>query len=127
MQTERAHYRDLSATLDLHRVKFIDESGINLAMTRLYGRAPRGERARGSAPQNYGQNVTMLGALSCTGLEAMMTVEGATDADVFRAYVREVLCPTLREGDIVVADNLSAHKAAGVQEALAAQGARMLY
>jgi transposase len=127
VQAERALYRDLSATLDLRRVKFIDESGINIAMTRLYGRAPRGERALGSAPQNYGQNVTILGALSCTGLEAVMTIEGATDADVFRAYVREVLGPTLREGDIVIADNLSAHKVAGVQEAIAATGARLLY
>jgi transposase len=127
VQAERALYRDLSATLDLHRVKFIDESGLNIAMTRLYGRAPRGERVLGSAPQNYGQNVTILGALSCTGLEAVMTVEGATDAEVFRAYVRQVLCPTLRTGDIVIADNLSAHKAAGVQEAIAAKGARLLY
>jgi transposase len=127
VQAERAHYRELSATLDLHRVKFLDESGINLAMTRLYGRAPRGERALGSAPQNYGQNVTMLGALACTGLEAVMTVEGATDADVCRAYVQEVLGPTLREGDLVVAANLSAHKASGVQEAIAASGARRLY
>jgi transposase len=127
VQAERRLYRDLSATLDLRRVKCIDESGINLAMTRLYGRAPRGERALGSAPQHYGQNVTILGALSCTGLEAVMTIEGATDADVFRAYVREVLCPTLREGDLVIADNLSAHKAAGVQEAIAASGARLLY
>jgi len=127
VQAARSHYRDLSATLDLHRVKFIDESGINLAMTRLYGRAPQGERVVGSTPQNYGQNVTMIGALSCTGLEAVMTIEGAADADVFRAYVQEVLCPTLRQGDIVVADNLSVHKAAGVQEAIAAQGARLLY
>jgi transposase len=127
VQAERALYRDLSATLDLRRVKFIDESGLNIAMTRRYGRAPRGERALGSAPQNSGQHVTILGALSCMGLEAVMTIEGATDADVFRAYVREVLCPTLREGDIVIADNLSAHKAAGVQEAIAAIGARLLY
>jgi transposase len=127
VQAARSHYRDLSATLALHRFKFIDESGINLAMTRLYGRAPRGERVVGSAPQNYGPNVTLLGALSCTGLDAVMTIEGATDADVFRAYVHEVLGPTLREGDIVVADNLSAHKAAGVQEAIAATGARLLY
>jgi transposase len=127
VQAERALYRELSATLDLRRVKFLDESGINLAMTRLYGRAPRGERALGSAPQNYGPNVTILGALSCTGLEAVMTVEGATDSDVFRAYVHEVLCPTLRDGDMVIADNLSVHKAAGVQEAIAAQGARLLY
>ena len=59
VQAERALYRGLSATLDLNRVKFIDESGINLAMTRLYGRAPRGERVLGSAPQNYGPNVTL--------------------------------------------------------------------
>jgi hypothetical protein len=117
VQAERALYRDRSAALDLHRVKFIDESGLNLAMTRLYGRAPRGARVLGSVPQNYGQNVTILGALSCTGLDAMMTVEGATDADVFRAYVRQMLCPTLHTGDIVIADNLSVHKAAGVQEA----------
>jgi DDE superfamily endonuclease len=127
VQAERSHDRALSATLDLHRVEFIDESGINLAMTRLYGRAPRSERVLGSTPQHDGQHVTMRGALSCTGLEAVMTVEGATDADVFRAYVQEVLGPTLREGDLVVADNLSAHKAAGVQEAIAAQGARRLY
>jgi transposase len=127
VQAERALYRALSATLDLHRIKFIDESGINRAMTRLYGRAPRGERALGSAPQNYGQHVTLLGALSCTGLEAVMMIEGATDSDVFRAYVQKVLCPTLREGAIVVADNLSAHKAAGVPEAIAAQGAQRLY
>ena len=127
VQAERALYRELSAALDLHRVKFIDESGLNLALTRLYGRAPGGARVLGSAPRNYGPNVTMLGALSCTGLEAVMTVEGATDAAVFRAYVREVLCPTLRAGDLVVADNLSAPKAAGVQEAIAATGARLLY
>jgi len=127
VQAERVLYRDLSATLDLHRLKFIDESGINLAMTRLYGRAPRGERVLGNTPQNYGPNVTLLGALSYTGLEAVMLIEGATDSEVFRAYVREVLCPTLREGDIVLADNLSAHKAAGVQEMIAATGARLLY
>ena len=98
MQAERARYRGLSATLDLRRLKFIDESGINIAMTRLYGRAPRGARALGSAPQNYGQNVTILGALSCTGLEAVMTIDGATDSDVFRAYVQEVLVPDTQRG-----------------------------
>jgi len=77
------------AELDLRRCKFIDESGVNISMTRLYGRAPRGERAVGSAPQNYGENVTMLGSLSASGLEALMTVNGATDSLVFRAYVSE--------------------------------------
>jgi transposase len=108
-------------------LKFIDESGVNLAMTRLYGRAPKGERVIDAVPQNYGQNVTMLGALSIGGLEAVMTVEGATDADVFLAYVEHVLAPTLRPGDIVVMDNLRAHKVAGVQHAIAGCGARLLY
>jgi transposase len=127
VQAERSLSRALSASLNLHRVKCLDESGSNLALTRLYGRAPRGERVLGSAPQNYGQHITIRGARSYTGLEAVMMLAGATDSDVFRADVREVLCPTLQEGDMVIADNLAAHKAAGVQEAIAAQGARLLY
>jgi transposase len=105
----------------------VDEAGINLAMTRLYGRAPRGKRVIGSIPQNYGANITLLGALGVEGLRAVMTVEGATDADVFRAYVKQVLGPTLAPGDIVVLDNLSAHKATGIQQALARRRARLLY
>jgi transposase len=108
-------------------VKFVDESGVNLAMTRLYGRAPTGERVVGSVPQNYGPNVTVLGALDVHGLHAVMTVDGATDTDVFRTYVKQVLGPTLRPGDMVVMDNLRAHKAVGVQQALARRGARLLY
>jgi transposase len=96
-------------------------------MTRLYGRAPRGERALGSAPQNYGENITMLGALSAVGLEAMMTVNGATDSEVFTAFMREVLSATLRPGDIVVLDNLSAHRAAAAREAVEARGARLVF
>jgi transposase len=111
----------------VRRLKFVDESGVNLALTRLYGRAPRGSRVIGSVPQNYGQNVTMLGTLGARGLQAVMTVEGATDADVFRTYVKRVLGPTLRPGDIVVMDNLRAHKAVGVQQALARRGVRLLY
>lgn len=108
-------------------MKCIDESGVNLAMTRLYGRAPKGVRVIGSVPQNYGQNVTMLAALGHHGLQAMMTVEGATDAAVFRAYVKHVLGPTLSPGDIVVLDNLGAHKAVGIQQMLARRRVRLLY
>jgi transposase len=108
-------------------LKFVDESGVNLAMTRLYGRAPTGERGVGHVPQNYGPNVTILGALGVQGLHAVMTVEGATDTDVFRAYVKQVLGPTLMRGDIVVMDNLRAHKAVGIQQTMARRGARLLY
>jgi transposase len=127
IQQARQDYRQRIAALDLRRVKFVDESSANLAMTRLFGRAPAGERVVGSVPRNYGPNVTMLGALSLQGLQAVMTVNGATDADVFRTYVKQVLGPTLIPGDIVVMDNLQAHKAVGVQQALARRGARLVY
>ena len=108
-------------------MKFVDESGVNLAMTRRYGRSPPGTRVVGHVPQNYGPNVTMLGALGIHGLHAVMTVEGATDTAVFRAYITQVLGPTLTLGDIVVMDNLRAHKAVGIQQALARRGARLRY
>jgi transposase len=127
VQHAREAYRQRITALDLRRLKFVDESGVNLAMTRLYGRAPAGERAIGSVPQNYGQNVTILGSLGVQGLEAVMTVDGATDTEVFRTYVKRVLGPTLTPGDIVVMDNLGAHKAVGVQQAIARRGARLLY
>jgi hypothetical protein len=127
VQQARQDYRQQITALDLRRVKFVDEAGVNLAMTRLYGRAPAGERAMGSVPQNYGPNVTMLGTLGVQGLEAVMTVDGATDTEVFRTYVKQVLGPTLTPGDIVVMDNLQAHKAVGVQQAIARRGARLRY
>jgi transposase len=111
----------------MRRLKFIDGSGINLAMTRLYGRAPRGERVLDAVPRNYGPNVTMVGALGMQGITAAMTVEGATDADVFLAYIEHVLAPTLQPGDIVVMDNLRAHKVADVPSAIGARGAHVLY
>jgi transposase len=127
VQQARAIYQQRITALDLRRLKFVDESGVNLAMTRLYGRAPTGERVVGSVPQNYGPNVTLLGALGVHGLHAVMTVDGATDTEVFRTYVKQVLGPTLTPGDIVVMDNLRAHKAVGVQQAIARRGARLLY
>jgi transposase len=127
IQQARQDYRQQITALDLGRLKFVDESGVNLAMTRLYGRAPVGERVIGSMPQNYGQNVTMLGTLGIQGLHAVMTVDGATDSDVFRTYVKKVLGPTQTPGDIVVMDNLQAPKAVGVQQAIARRGARLLY
>jgi len=96
-------------------------------MTRLYGRAPPGERVIGSVPPNYGENITLLGAIGLQGVQAVMTVNGATDADVFRTYVKRVLGPTLAPGDIVVLDNLSAHKATGIQQALARRRVRRLF
>lgn len=79
-------------------------------MTRLRGRAPKGERLVASCPHGHWRTTTMISAIRLDGSTACLTVEGATDTEVFQAYVREVLCPTLRPGDIVVMDNLGAHK-----------------
>jgi transposase len=86
-----------------------------------------GEGSVGTIPLNYETNITLLGVLASAGLQAVMTVEGATDADFFRTYVKQVLGPTLAPGDIVVLDNLSAHKAPGIQQVLARRRARLLY
>jgi transposase len=125
VQQARADYQEAVATLDPQRFTCIDESGVNLAMTRLDGRAPRGERVIGAVPQNDGAHATRLAALGSQGVEAVMTIDGATDAAVFRLYVARVLRPTLCQGDIVIMDNLRAHKTAGIREAIEQAGAQL--
>lgn len=127
VQQAREDYQTLIQPLDLQRFKFVDESGVNLAMARRFGRAPRGERVIGGVPRNYGANLTMIAALGLHGIEAVMTIEGATDAEVFHAYAERVLGPTLRPGDVVVLDNLSAHKMTAIREVIEGRGARLLY
>ena len=96
-------------------------------MTRQWGRAPKGERICEATPQGRWEVLTTLGAMSLRGIEAAMTVESATDGEVFKAYVEQVLCAALRPGDVVVMDNLSAHKVAGIRELIESSGARLLY
>jgi transposase len=96
-------------------------------MTRRYGRAPRGERVVESVPRNYGTQTSLIGAISLSGVEAVMTVEGAVDTEVFDAYVEQVLRPTLRRGDVLVLDNLSAHHASRIEEVAAECGARVIW
>lgn len=127
MTVLRADWRNQATAFLVRRLKFIDESGNNLALTRLFGRARPGERIAEGVPQNRGENISVLAALSVDGVSAPMTVNGAVDGEVFLVYVRDVLCPTLNEGDIVVMDNLTAHKVAGVEEAIEAKGARVEY
>ena len=94
-------------------------------MTRLYGRAPRGERVVDAVPENWGENVSMIGVLSSTGVTAAMHVERAVDGDVFEVFVRDVLAPELAKGDVVVWDNLTVHKNSAAREAIEAAGARI--
>ena len=96
-------------------------------MTRRYGRAPRGERVSESVPRNYGESVSVLGALSLDGVRAAMTVDGAVDTLCFDAFIAQVLVPQLRDGEVVVLDNLSVHKASQIEAAVGAVGASVLW
>lgn len=96
-------------------------------MTRLYGRAPRGQRVIEHAPAGHWCTTTMVGALRRDRIDAPLVIEGAMDSMVFRGYVEQMLAPTLRAGDVVVMDNLSAHKTQGVQEAIEVTGATVRY
>lgn len=106
---------------------FVDESGTSLSFCRWWARPPRGLRAFGSAPQNWGDNITILSALTLRGTLASMHVEGSTDGEVSLSHVEKVLAPCLWPGALVLLDNLSAHKAAGVKDAIEVAGARLLY
>ncbi len=113
--------------IDPRRLKFIDESGVNISMTRLYGRAPKGERVLGSVPHDHGPNVTIIGSIGLLGIGAAMSFEGAVNGDIFRVFVQQVLAPTLCEGDVVVMDNLPSHKVKGIEEAVESRGATLVY
>ncbi len=126
VQARRGEYQTEIAAIS-GRLKFLDEAGSNIAMTRLYGRAAPGVRVYDATPQNYGENMTMLACLSEDGLSAPMTVTGAVDGQVFLAYVEQVLTPTLSASDVVIMDNLGAHKVKGVREAIEARGAKVIY
>ena len=96
-------------------------------MTRLRGRARGGERCADYTPNGHWMTTTMIGALRLDGTTACMTVDGATTGDVFRAYVERVLAPTLRQGDIVILDNLSAHKNADAIRLIEEAGAHVRF
>ena len=106
---------------------FIDETGLSTKMARLRGRAPRGERCRAGVPHGHWKTTTFTGALRLTGMTAPFVYDGAMNGTVFGAYVGQMLVPTLRPGDIVIMDNLPAHKIRGVREAIEKAGARLLF
>ena len=123
----RAAWRATVDALDPDRFVFVDETSTTIALTRRYARAPRGERARGSVPRNHGTPTTLLAALSREGLGAAMTLEGAANTEAFAVYLRELLCPTLRPGQIVIVDNVSFHRADRVRALVEAAGCRLLF
>ena len=100
----------------------MDESSTNVALTPRYGRAPKGERAYGKAPRNWGKNVTLISSIGVEGMGASMSIEGSSDTDSFGRYMREVLVPSLRCGQIVLMDNLSVHTSGWVRELIEEKG-----
>ena len=106
---------------------FLDESGVTTEMTRRYGWAPRPERVSEAVPAGHWRTLTVLAALTTTGVLASMSIESPTDGDVFLAFVEQVLAPRLEPGHVVVLDNLSAHKVAGVRQLIEERGAQLLY
>lgn len=106
---------------------FLDESGAKTHLTRLRGRAPKGQRVHAKSPHGHWNTTTILGAIRLDGSTACMTIEGAADTEVFQAYVRWVLCPSLRPGDVVILDNLSPHKNEPTLSLIREAGAQILF
>jgi transposase len=125
VQRKRREFRREAALIAPGRPVFVDETGVTTAMTPAYGRAPRGERVEAAAPASW-ESVTLIAAVGLDGVRASLAVPGASDAITFRTYVERVLVPALRPGDVVAFDDLAAHFAPGVAEAIERAGARVL-
>lgn len=123
----RIAFRDTMRHVAPADLVFLDESGIATNLVRIYGRAPRGERARGTAPYGRWERMTIFGALSPDGITACMSLEGAADTDAMVAFVEQVLTPTLHPGQVVCLDNLNVHKAERVRELVEAAGCTLLF
>ena len=115
------------AGLDVRRLVFVDEMGTNTSLFPLYAWSRRGKRAFASVPRNWGANVTLLASMSTEGMGPCLAVEGSTTREVFEAYLKQVLAPSLRPGQVVVMDNLSSHKGSRVRELVEERGCEILY
>ncbi len=123
----RQDWFDGQNDLDPARLIFIDETGASTKMARLRGWAPKGERCRASLPHGHWKTTTFTAGLRLDGLVAPWLLDGPMDGTAFLVYIRRVLAPELKPGDIIIMDNLPAHKVAGVREAIEAAGATLLY
>ena len=124
----RAAWRvTVAAAVDPERLVFVDECGTHTSMAPIYGYAPKGERLRLWVPRKRGKNTTLLSSMTVGGMGPSLAVEGATTARVFETYVKEVLAPKLREGQIVVMDNLGAHRPKRVRELIEQRGCQLIY
>jgi transposase len=124
----RAAWRVMVAQeLDARQLVFVDEMGANISLSAGYAWAPKGQRAHCSVPRNRGANTTLLSSMSSEGMGPSLAVVGSTTAQVFEAYVEQILVPTLKAGQVVVMDNLTAHKGERVKELIEGRGCELLY
>jgi transposase len=123
----REQWRQGQKQQSREQLVFLDETGVTTSMTRRYGRAPKGERCVDHTPHGHWHTNTFIAALRADRLEAPWLLDGPMNGEAFLHYIQEVLGPTLQPGDIVVADNLSSHKVAGVREAVEACGAHIIF
>ena len=126
-ETARTAWQQTVAKLLPEDLIFVDETSTNTARTRRRARAPRGQRAVGQVPRNHGANITLLAALTPDGIGPALTLEGGVTGAAFAAYAARLLAPSLRPGQVVVLDNLSAHKSEAARLAIEAVGARLLF
>jgi transposase len=117
----------VAAKIDPRRLLFVDEMGVHTSLAPLYGYSAEGDRLRLSVPRNRGKNTTLLAAMTLNGMGETMAVEGSTDQGVFDAYVEHALAPTLEAGQVVILDNLSAHKPARVRELIERRDCELIY
>ena len=116
------------SSIEPERFVFVDECSSNTSLAPLYGWARIGERAHQRVPRNWGKNITLISSISKEwGMGASLVVEGSTNGAVFETYLEDVLCPTLKEGQVVVMDNLSAHKGQRVRELIEGRGCELVY
>jgi transposase len=113
--------------LDAERLVFVDEMGANISLAPLYAWSRRGERAFTSVPRNWGKNVTLLASMSLEGMGPCLAVEGSTTRQVFEAYLEHALAPSLQPGQVVVMDNLTAHKGEKVRDLIEGRGCELIY
>jgi transposase len=126
-EAERAAWRKQAASLSSSDLVFVDETGSHIAMTPKYAYAPKGQRAKGSVPRNYGKGLTLIASLSLSGMGEAFLLDGSANAAAFEIYVEQLLAPSLKSGQIVILDNLSIHLSPRVRTAIEARGCRLLF
>ncbi len=126
-EEDRAAWKEQAQPLDAGKLVFLDECGSTIALTRVYGRSPKGKRARGSVPRNRRANITLIASLSLQGMGEALILDGSADTTAFEISIEQILAPSLQAGQIVILDNLNTHTGDKVRQAIEAQGCQLLF